>query len=1811
VSISPQPAQLSRAAALVIDTSSDESSSDEHTDIEADVLNLRREQKRIKGVLPASWLRIDLKSRTADRPAAAIVESDRVTRKSTPQKGIARKLTNRSLRLDDDHAFASMSDGNLSDSEDNEQAEAAPRMKQTTLVMENVDTPSFVRRVYGDEVAENDWIDPMILGGAAQRRVRNKSLNRQPRISESFRNSAKRQDIFTEERTGHSGARGDRRRRSPTKAKRRSGGQAPPRASNTINLSIMDAPDANDDAQALPQFVRLARRQARKHHDQGRHSPSRKSLRLATSDETAEALTTLKAWRDGSIAPRTQATRQHLPRTPPITARKKDTHAVRKPLSRLSHNSYRAPPISTGPVTKSRAGMDLQSPQFFVQSPQSQSDSTEQTTPNRFAAPRMVTRPPMVSYPRGPLRSGPHSLRVAQLESLESVFDAAHRTAAFERRIRALTNNNRLKNHPLLQQDVPLTRFLQERTTTELEAMRHNFEPEVVPREGLMIHHNPRRRSRKSVAKRLNAESRHYRQPDVLHLDISPVVDVAEPDQPTPTTEPALIGLLASNARYPIDFDILPLDIGTFFHGSTFIGSGEFKAALQTGDQTNGQGAGNVNVTVQNHTFEWGAWTEDVASGFAKIPAAISSILSNARLPDNSADYTNNSACASHGVDFSLRPVLRYLSKSLHFLDPLDRVSCVQELQRLCSALVDLVMETQVKTPHGKDAELLLLQFVAVIAHQGHRLSESPVCPSALSSKGGELVERCLSLLAHSALKEGLEPLRVLYDENKHTTCREQGIKDGVGLLSSIVVLNQMTRHAGKSHLQFWNLVTPLLLPSSSRGSRVADLERCWYDIFTILPALEIDSAGVARIGSRLQNTIEDWSAVSKLVKNVLELYDGSCRLTGSSINEYVRAMISRCSLLSTRWGWRKSESVMNIIYDFFARRKFSSLHNEDSRGSPKFLEALHAQPSLEITRDDRSFHMFLKWIATSLLSMRKYHSHDDRKIGAIAWRFIPNHQRTFAKDDDLQQSDLDSLRNHCDLLCTLYYASPPTSRVSIDVLQSLVDHSNSHSEACRLSVRTWANVTAFQVSTGESIQALDPLLDWLDSIISATTAQYHIARSEVEAMVVDADGGSLMGSAFREGIIAKNQAGLGSILVEALVGLQRALRASPSLIEAEYLISHAPLTKILELFDPVQRRLLSVLSEVTITITTFLDMYKATHSQPTEESQSEDSQEFGDNSALHELIALETRLEPSSPVILDVIYRMVSQFVSNIIGADMASDDELLKKVLDLWLRMGDSRLPGYHLRRPNYMSQYSNLGWNQMRETAQKRKFTPYVIARYVEMAELDEEARWPIFTSWLVSLMQREATLKFQHVLTNSLLNCWSTEPMLQNLPFHKEGSNHKFNVTLAVLRERRLLLISTILSNIRESFDQTISRNPRGLQDIRARYASMLGEMMQAMKTNYQDLQTSEQTGVAIADVQGVYVEFVHHVVSFLQQYILDICPIDRFFTDSAAFPLPAADPSYVIGRLRSYVPKLNQPKTRKLLVTFLQSVSERAAVEGQQGYLINQISSSMCGVAERGSRNAPSLRHVFLTSILPAFVEHCSTSEVGWVFLTPILQACQEVLMDLYYRVRLEEYESVSATGEILTFVLGSITRQFHLLSSQPGRSISQHVLALMSGMLEIGRSCLPLITFVRHALPDATRDTTHAHLENLTSAAHLVETHLGRDVDMDFDLDRDGFEAQSITTYTSIYCPWPDTKTYAEQQIKQANTDCFVQDGRYMLRKGNVVKEMHVRASNLGDEQERFRRTADAFYAQMARVKRQQAEWSEERTHTDIDELRV
>lgn len=67
------------------------------------------------------------------------------------------------------------------------------------------------------------------------------------------------------------------------------------------------------------------------------------------------------------------------------------------------------------------------------------------------------------------------------------------------------------------------------------------------------------------------------------------------------------------------------------------------------------------------------------------------------------------------------------------------------------------------------------------------------------------------------------------------------------------------------------------------------------------------------------------------------------------------------------------------------------------------------------------------------------------------------------------------------------------------------------------------------------------------------------------------------------------------------------------------------------------------------------------------------------------------------------------------------------------------------------------------------------------------------------WLRTLVERQATLQYQHNFTNALLNADPENPILQNLPFVRtEASGYR--ITLSEFQDRRLSLIGSMFTEL---------------------------------------------------------------------------------------------------------------------------------------------------------------------------------------------------------------------------------------------------------------------------------------------------------------------------------------------------------------------------------------------------------------------------
>ncbi|KAK3077580.1 hypothetical protein LTS18_009860, partial [Coniosporium uncinatum] len=302
-------------------SSSDSSSSDSEE-------QLRHIQRRIKGVLPASWLRLDQQTRNKPKELLRVQRPTLATlSKTSPRKGVAKRITRdaASSRSTTPQPNLVISVSDESQEEDpNSIIDAAPEQSAYRMFNASNGFPDV------DDM-EDDAIDPMLPQASRDGHRTEVRRKRQLRLADSFHVAKKRQKNY---RSPHGVSSTDvpRHKLTDTFATKRSKPQAP-------RLSILDVQhDTETGRRREPDFVRIAARQARKQSDHGRHSPTTKFIRLKKQADTDEATETLRNWRQGAIQPKRQAVASQ------------GGGAERRPLTERSSNQQQLlpPPVLIG-----------------------------------------------------------------------------------------------------------------------------------------------------------------------------------------------------------------------------------------------------------------------------------------------------------------------------------------------------------------------------------------------------------------------------------------------------------------------------------------------------------------------------------------------------------------------------------------------------------------------------------------------------------------------------------------------------------------------------------------------------------------------------------------------------------------------------------------------------------------------------------------------------------------------------------------------------------------------------------------------------------------------------------------------------------------------------------------------------------------------------------------------------------------------------------------------------------------------------------------------------------------------------------------------------------------------------------------------------------------------------------------------------------------------------------------------------------------------------------------------------------------------
>ncbi|TKA64992.1 hypothetical protein B0A49_10356 [Cryomyces minteri] len=1299
-SVRPRSRKQPRRA-LTMESSSEESL----VESEHDDSQLRRARKRIKGVLPASWLKLDrqaqIKTTNVEKTR---VESIASPLRLMPQKGVAQKICAAGRRS----RSHSLNTGNIADvvaildgSDSSESLAAArepaiPRQARLSISGSYVD--SVDDRAGPADAMEDNWIDPMLppasryKSGKANLRKEQSQLHREfAYASNGVPNATRPVSAHTvATRQGHPGA--------------QLGGLTKARARKLTvpRLSILDAPKSpSQSSHPTPLFLRIATRQARRQSDQGRHSPTGKYMRLQTRQDTEDANSTLRAWREGTIvASRTcSKTRDDVAThsaDPPLVLdadHSASTVGHRLPLQKLKYNQQQRRLPS--PTKQHSVALGDQRTSHGNQA-QARVGSAHRANPvlrQRRLEPMVVKtsglmNPVSVPSSRQPFqpasrpshqRPRPRQAvyRDAQLETSEAEFADKHRRAAFHTNLHRV---NRAFQHRFdlpTQSNFQLARFLHDEDAVgslrQTESANPDFTPAADVQGGTGLEVSIVRRPRKRATHRIDADAIEYRQPsEPMPVDDGTVSVVSEP--PSSRTQPALRGLGAFGTRYPVDFDVHPLELGTYFHQSTLIGSGDFDDSLSLRGRDLDVPAGHISIQCNNKNMQWSCWTDEVASDLSTVFTFISDQIQACTRSQQSHELDNRATSAAPRITYLLRSVVRYLSGRLSFLDPVDRRSCVVRVFHILGDLLHGTLTSTGNAPAAQQVSTLTGQlvtrtmlFILVLARQVLQVANHPSVKASVKSDTEGLILSIARQLIGTIMRPSTSQIRDFFEKNRRHLFREAGIGDEDLSVEVVVITAHTLSKASIAGHGIWTMINEVLTKSVEKVHHVQVLDRIWQDSFSILPLLEIDASGLLRVGRRFEYSIEDWTLIKTLLSRLFVAYSETSRAQSSTINTYVRAVLNRCHCLVQNWGWRRCETMLSTVFDFFARNGLAQLHLEGSRGSPRFLEHLDQDLRLTVDPEDRAFHIFLKILATGLRGMQGIYT--DQKIRGIAWRFIPNHGRTYRKDEAVRQEDLDALRNHHDLLCTLYWSSPVGFQPRIDLLRNLVDHSTSHREACRLNIRSWANLVKYQLSTDEAVSTLDPFALWHREIVDVTIAQYKLARTEAESQFEAArTRGTLnISNELLQSTISTNQRQVLATLSDAISAMREAIKAAKSEAASSALLLSSSVMEVFSLFDAKNVSVNAAIVEALSIVPAYLNHVGKLQGQAESQQHSEESQDYGDWSGFEE-VAADPGYGHTTDGFFDFIHEPLSQLLSNCFGSEVTPEDALLTKVVDSW---------------------------------------------------------------------------------------------------------------------------------------------------------------------------------------------------------------------------------------------------------------------------------------------------------------------------------------------------------------------------------------------------------------------------------------------------------------------------------------------------------------------------------------------------------------
>lgn len=1460
---------------------------------------MNRIGKRIKGVLPASWLRLD---QQASREKAQKDVRQR-QRNRTPEREVRRGVAQ--TRTANNVSTSSRLSLFFDESDEDERETAAPKpattddayQNQTRILLVPDETPTLPIDVFSDDgsVIEHDTIDTMFSEQTQKSKSNDKQRlsmtgissikkaylkPRQPKITASLSRTKSSSGTLPKKRGSNKQSSSNK----PVPTRR------PVKRPAPKPLSVLDVIEPG-----APRFLKIAARTAKTRVNQGRSSPSKKFIRLASRRDHIDAVSALHAWKAGSIPQRQEVSaarsekRKYVSRTPlkesTVNRPSKARSTPKRPMSTTNKSRKFVKQTSNGGSAR------------YLPSSAAVNPAPEPGTISlKDGKPAANTNEPAQNE-RSTERPLSDSLRPSRPAVLEADDSSKVRLLGFHRRKKFLDKIYRKNNRESsvdssdTRSEISLDRLF----TANLSRIQEENGDDIQPERQLQ------RRSRRKKArhpKRIDIDAPQFSHAaDPLPISYDVEVEAERPQSASATAHASakLLGLGPYGTQYTTHFEIFPLDPGVYFHESTLLGSGIITECQRVSTrQVLMNFRPRVVFQFGSYSCKWGEWNGQTSS---ELGIVLDLIAEELEKPDGI------SLSAESTVLEAAKYISQYATSALSFSDEAgikSFIARVLEAVRGCHSRIDAIIsgkslsDRTCQTISKVYDRLLVLGFVSlsICIDDNNLMTEK--------FQAEDLLRTLATGSVASLLLMGIDQLKEAYAQLQSTAARERGLREDKPAIHSWALVMQIleTSHIPRGSL--WDVLKQKIASNDQVARPDAQsYEKIWETIFAVLPISEFSSSGVLVPGKRYEAAADGWAIVQLLLRQVFTVYRENTR-QAPSYNNYCRAIMSRCHYLVQQWGWRRSGSVVGAIFDFFGSQNLEHLRNEEVNASPLFLEQLSGEPSLAVEPGDKCFHIFLKLLALSIQKLRSAGSIKD--VRNLVARTIPNHNRQHLKEQTVHERDLAALRNHHDLLATLFWAAPADIRPSVTLLERLVAPETSHKEASLINIRCWTQLARFIIAKGEASTAFKPFHLWRNGFFQKMVQQFDSAAADIQQqlLALPSEVRHTVSEEMINSMVAMNKGAASDVLHACITASLHVMKHAADLEAATFCLNTLQLQHIYKQFAIYPPELPWDTLRAAVSS---LDIFLAhiTEFKENEESQQSESQILNSAQADDALLLLDHEISKS-------YFSMVRCSLSNTASTERSTAEPEPVSVREhgttVAVRLAACFINGGLIRLHDLFKRgkYGLFDSPIHKLDLEQRQYLDLVMITLLN-AGIDDfmELDFTLCELWLLLLIRPNSYLKHEHRLVEALRRRGeyfvpATNTGLTNSP------NYECNRTLFEFA------ISAMRHSIRDA-------GPNMKRTLTTEHGKALKLVMERMRDDLKATSSHPVTHVP-------YVAFARQIISLIRMHGSEICTLDNFYYQISKDYSPSAeDPQLQVAAMVSYGLRLREGDTRVVQQVF--------------------------------------------------------------------------------------------------------------------------------------------------------------------------------------------------------------------------------------------------------------------------------------------------